>query len=109
MKITEADFLTQVKALAFQYGWLVNHNQPTKSSRGAWITSGLSGFPDLTLCHKDRGFIQAELKSQTGRIRPEQITWLENANPWIECVIWRPADLPQIAERLGRNIDRRSG
>lgn len=101
--------MTQVKALCFQYGWLVNHNQPTKSSRGNWMTSGLSGFPDLTICHKERGFIQAELKTDKGKVRAEQITWLENANPHIECYIWRPNDLPQIALRLGQTIDRRSG
>ena len=37
----------------------------------------------------------AELKSDTGRLKPEQADWLEAlALAGVECHTWRPADYP---------------
>jgi len=68
----------------------------------------LSGLPDLVLAG-ERGFILAELKTDTGRVSAAQTEWLKACNPHVECYVWRPRDLPEITARLGRNIDRRSG
>ena len=75
---------------------------------GRYLTTGSPGFPDLVLAG-ERGFILAELKTDTGRVSPAQMTWLKACNPHVECYVWRPRDLPEIHERLARNIDRRSG
>ena len=75
---------------------------------GRYLTTGSAGFPDLVLAG-ERGFILAELKTDTGRVSPQQVEWLKACDPHVECYIWRPKDLPEITARLGRNIDRRSG
>jgi len=109
MKISEAAFMAQVKALAFTYGWMTHHSQPSLTRTGRYITTGAAGFPDLVLAHSERGFLLCELKTDTGRISTQQIEWLRECDPYVECYIWRPRDLPEIQARLGRTIDRRSG
>jgi len=109
MKISEAAFMAQVKAIAYTYGWLLQHSTPTQTAKGRWLTSGSAGYPDLCLAHPERGLVFAELKSDTGRVSHAQIAWYTALDPWVECYIWRPQDLPEITARLGRPIDRRSG
>jgi hypothetical protein len=108
MKISEAAFMTQVKAIAYTYGWMTHHSQPSMTRTGRYLTTGSAGFPDLVLAG-ERGFILAELKTDTGRVSAAQTEWLKACNPHVECYVWRPRDLPEITARLGRNIDRRSG
>ncbi len=108
MKVDEASFMTQVKALAFLYNWKVQHLQPMRTPRGKIITGGSAGFPDLVLAHPDRGTIFAELKTETNKLSDPQVEWLK-ALVNSECHVWRPSDLPSITDRLSRNIDRRSG
>lgn len=100
--MTEAAFQNQVIQLARMYGWLVQHSRPAQLPSGKWATpiQGYAGFPDLVLAHP-RGVIFAELKSATGRIRPEQERWLETLmSAGAEVYVWRPEDLPLIALRL---------
>ena len=101
--------MSQVKALAFTYGWMAHHAQPSMTRTGRYLTTGSAGFPDLVLAHDKRGFILAELKTDIGRVSKQQVEWLTACDPHVECYIWRPRDLPEIQARLGRNIDRRSG
>jgi len=109
MKISEQAFMAQVKAIAFTYGWLAQHSTATQTAKGRWLTSGSPGYPDLCLAHPQKGLVFAELKSETGRVSENQITWMQALDPWVECYIWRPRDLPEIHARLAQNIDRRSG
>lgn len=109
MKISEAAFMAQVKALAYTYGWMTHHSQPSLTRTGRYITTGAAGFPDLVLAHSERGFLLCELKTDTGRVSTQQIEWLRECDPHVECYIWRPRDLPEIQARLARTIDRRSG
>jgi len=98
--ISEASFLTQVKALAYQYGWLVHHQAPMRTPRGNIITGGSPGYPDLCMAHEQKGLIYAELKTEKGKASEAQLHWLRTLHPHAECYLWRPSDLTFIAERL---------
>ena len=52
-----------------------------------------AGFPDLVIAGS-RGVLWREIKSATGRLRPEQMDWLSRLNlGGADAAIWRPADL----------------
>ena len=91
--ITERDLTGYVRDLARTFGWLRYHTWSSQHSP--------AGFPDEVLVRAPR-LIFAELKSETGRLRPEQETWLEalRAVPGLEVYMWRPADMDAIAEVL---------
>lgn len=51
------------------------------------------GFPDLVLVHVASGrLLFVELKSTSGRIRPEQQEWIGHLSLRHEVHLWRPAD-----------------
>lgn len=99
--LTEAMWQSQVVGIAKQYGWQTFHpvkNQPT--SRGHRQTTE-PGWPDLVILGHSRALF-VELKSQTGRVRPEQTQTLARlAEAGCECGIWRPSDLPTVLAALG--------
>ena len=99
----ESYFQSQVVMLAKLHGWLVMHTRAVEIRPGVWKTplQGHAGYPDLTLVHKYKGVIFAELKSDTGRISPAQKIWHETLKE-AECEIyvWRPKDIQAISERL---------
>ena len=82
-------------------GWQFFHPSPGQVRHGVWRSDG-KGYPDLTLAHESRGLIFAELKLDNGKASPEQLKWLKALAPYAEVYIWRPADLEDIAKRLGR-------
>lgn len=93
--MTEADFLRQVTDLADIYGWRWVHFRPARTQHG-WRTpvSGPlgAGWPDLVLV-RDR-VIFAELKTDTGKVRPEQAeVGAVLAGAGVEWYLWRPKDL----------------
>lgn len=119
----EAAFQDEVLGLARLYGWRAYHTHDSRRSA--------PGFPDLVLVRPPR-LIFAELKTDTGRVKPEQEAWLEalaevgaavsfavevaqaNASayrgallgPRVEVYLWRRRDLQAIADRLaGNGID----
>ena len=100
--ISEASFLTQVKALAYQYGWSLHHSQPSMTRTGRYITTGAAGFPDLVLAHIERGLVFAELKTEKGKASDSQLSWMRTLHPHAECYLWRPSDLTFIAQRLSQ-------
>jgi len=100
--MSEAQFLAQVKALAFQFGWLTHHQAPMRTPRGNIMTGGSAGFPDLVLCHEQRGLIFAELKTDKGKASDQQLAWLRTLHPHAECYLWRPSDVTFIAQRLSQ-------
>ena len=64
------------------------------------------GMTDLILCKPPR-VIFAELKSEKGKLTPAQEKWislLTQCKERIECYIWRPADLRDVAMILGGEI-----
>jgi hypothetical protein len=53
----------------------------------------LPGFPDLVLVHVNSGrLVFIELKSQTGRLRTEQLEWMGHLSLRHEFYVWRPSD-----------------
>ena len=101
---SEADFQTQIIALAHLQGGIVHHTRSAMNRRGQWSTpiQGDKGFPDLVLARGGR-IIFAELKSEKGKPTPEQQAWLEALNWGAEAYVWRPDDWPDIERTLRRD------
>lgn len=91
--LTEAAWQAEVVRTARALGFLVYHTYDSRRSD--------KGFPDLTMVRRDR-VLFAELKTQKGRIRPEQRVWLDRlaAGPG-EVYLWRPDDAPEVEAVLG--------
>jgi len=97
---SERVFQSKIEQIALLNGWKVQHIQPMKSSRGNWMTGGSPGFPDLVLAHPTKGFIMAEIKSETGRLSVAQVLWANYLKPNVEYYVWRPNQLAMIEQRL---------
>ena len=96
--------------IAHLYHWKVAH------FRGAWSKDGKryttpvqadgKGWPDLCLAREmpdgSCDIIFAELKSQIGKLSPEQKGWMEilSKNPATQCFVWKPSDRDEIKEIL---------
>jgi hypothetical protein len=96
--MTEAQFQQRVVDLAKLTGWHYVHYRPAWQA-GKWRTpmTGDKGAPDLLLAR--RGVvIFAELKTDAGRLTPEQNAWLRAIGP--HGRVWRPRDWPAIAAEL---------
>jgi len=102
----EKHFQQKVITVAHYYGWLVQHTRAV-NSEGRWMTpiSGDAGFVDLVLVHPTRGLVFAELKSDRGKISPNQAEWITALGEYAECHVWRPKDMHTIVHRLqGRTV-----
>lgn len=108
---SEAQFQQQIEQLARGYGYRVYHapdNRPGgKSKRVQRVTPG---FPDLVAV-RPGVLLFAELKTQTGRIRPEQAEWLQllGTVEGVHTFLWRPSDFDDINATLARLAGRRVG
>jgi hypothetical protein len=91
--VTEAQFLAQVIQLAKILGYRAYHPALSKWSERGW--------PDVALVRPPR-FILAELKSDKGKVTPQQQEWLDDLArcPGVEVWLWRPSDFEQIVEIL---------
>lgn len=76
MRMNEDDLLSEVLRKAAGLGWATFHARPARTEAG-WRTPGsgtlAKGFPDLVAFHPEHGILVAELKSEKGRMRPEQV------------------------------------
>lgn len=90
-KVTESQFLQQVRDLAKLTGWECYHTHNSQRSEPGW--------PDLVLASAaQRRLLFIELKTAVGRVSPHQRKWLNLLTSCgCEAAVWRPADLPQIA------------
>lgn len=97
--LTEEQFTNTVIELAKFRGWKVAHFRPAQMRSGRWATAmqGHIGYPDLTLA-RNGVVIFAELKSEKGRLRRDQVEWHEQLGGL--CHVWRPSDLDRIKELL---------
>jgi hypothetical protein len=94
--MTEDQLLETVLDLAATCGWMRAHFRPAQTGRG-WrtpVSGDGAGFPDLILVPPQPGrVLWRELKSNTGRLRPQQEAWgnrlLAVGEDW---AVWRPAD-----------------
>jgi hypothetical protein len=93
MSVTERDLAGYVRDVAAAFGWRRYHTWLAKHSP--------AGFPDEVLVRPPR-LLFAELKSERGKLKPDQEAWLEalRAVPSVEVYVWRPADIDAIAEVL---------
>ncbi len=91
---SEAAFQQQVVNLAGFYGWsLVYHTHDSRRSQ--------PGFPDLVLVRAPE-LVFAELKAETGVVKPEQQDWIDALQVVGRCVALALAELgPETARELG--------
>lgn len=108
MKESEAAFMAWVTSTAAWAGWRWMHIRPMPNrGRKGWQTGFMGtmgkGWVDLTLVHdKKRRVIFVELKSDTGRVEPEQRELLEYLTAaGQEAYLWRPKDRSEISRILG--------
>lgn len=100
-KLTEAQWQKRVVEIATLHGWRWCHLRPAQVRNGRWATpqGGHPGFPDLVLARAGE-VIVAELKTDTGRMRPGQPEWLEQLGP--HGRLWRPAQWDDVHNELRR-------
>lgn len=94
---SERSFQEAVIEYAELHGWRVAHFADSRRDVGGGVLVGdvrASGAPDLILA-RDGVFLLAELKSERGRIRPNQRPWLAAG-----VHLWRPRDWASIETRL---------
>ena len=95
LDISEAEFQAQVVALAELTGHLVYHTYDSRKSQ--------KGFPDLNIVKFSlERPIYAELKTQTGKLTPEQELWknILESMPGVDYRLWRPSSWPEIEKTL---------
>lgn len=104
---TEAEHQAQVIELAHMLGWHHLHVRRSIGKGRTWVTAtNIVGWPDLVLFRPaDDGqqhLIFAELKSESGKLTPEQEQVLDDLRrSGCEVHVWRPSDMDAIAKRLG--------
>ena len=92
--VTERDLREQVRDLCNLFGWKMYFSWTSIHSP--------RGFPDLVLANPEqKRVIFAELKSDKGKVTPQQEEWLSTLKACGQTVyVWRPADIEAIAEIL---------
>lgn len=96
--MSEDDLKARVIDFAKLHGWKVVHYRPARTGKGYRTPlEGHPGCPDLILA-RDSVIIFAELKSQTGRVSPDQKEWLAALGTYGR--VWRPSDLKEIEDIL---------
>ncbi len=104
-KILEKDFQQTVIDYAHLKGWKVAAFRKALTKDGNWITpvqGDGKGWPDLFFVNAELNrFFWAELKSDNGKVSPEQQEWLGIlAFCGAEVYVWNPSHWKQIEEAL---------
>jgi hypothetical protein len=91
--VTEAELQQLLTDAAELNGWLVFHDNDSRRN--------VAGFPDLVLVKPPR-VLFLELKSEIGRVRPEQHVWMDALmrSDTIGSAIVRPEHADQIIKYL---------
>jgi hypothetical protein len=103
----EEDFQAAVIQLAQGYGWRVAHFRKVRVIRKdktvyfeTPVAADGKGFLDLELI-RGRVLIKAELKMDTGRLRPEQELWIAAYKAaGVPVFVWYPRDWREIETTL---------
>lgn len=102
--VSEKSWQSAVVEYARLTGWLVYHTHDSRRSE--------PGYPDLTMVRQGR-LVFAELKTDKGKLRPEQQTWIRELQEcehsldddgrvyFPEVHVWRPRDIGEV-ERILR-------
>jgi hypothetical protein len=91
----EDHLLKAVLDMARLFGLSTAHFRPALSQSGRWHTAVAGdgkGFPDLVIVGPG-GILYRELKTDVGRLSPEQVVWLRKLAVVSDAGTWRPADL----------------
>lgn len=99
--MNEADFQTQVIALAQIAGWHTMHVRSSIGRGEQWMTTtSVAGWPDLAIWRPGQ-FLLVELKSDRGRLSPQQTELLASLRAaGLDVRTWRPADWPEVQATL---------
>ena len=112
--INEAAFQDQVLRLARYNGWMAFHDNATNARRtcphcGEAIRQprNVSGWPDIVLAQRNRPLWIVELKSQRGRMTPQQASWIDTLRTatGVRAEVWRPDDFDRICALLRRRSE----
>jgi hypothetical protein len=89
--------------LAQLTGWIVAHFRPAQTAKG-WrtaVSADGKGFLDLVMVRER--VIYAEIKSETGKLTPDERKWMTAlSQAGQEVYVWRPSDYDRIVEILKR-------
>ncbi|MFG1776639.1 VRR-NUC domain-containing protein [Micromonospora sp. NPDC049048] len=81
--MTEAELMSLVRDLATRIGLRCYHTHDSRRSDAGW--------PDLAIV--GRRLLLRELKTETGRVRPEQQEWIDDlGRAGADVDVWRPSD-----------------
>lgn len=92
---TESEWQSFVTDCLDLGGWRWHHETDSRKSK--------SGFPDL-IAVKGNQMIVLELKTQKGRVRPEQVDWLvalANVDGRVRVGVLRPSQWRDVLELTG--------
>lgn len=115
LEITEAELQSTVVSFAKRTGWAHWHVPDARMQVGHRLVGAAqaAGLPDLLLVHRVHGFVFAELKTETGKLRPAQVKALtimaEAAGPAslsgvrVRVHVWRPRDMDSVIIPLLRS------
>lgn len=93
LAMTEAQWQQIIIDAARALQWLVYHTYDSRRSNPGW--------PDLILVKPPR-LIALEVKKEKGRVRPEQIAWIDALGqiPGVTAAIVRPSDWDRVEKIL---------
>lgn len=96
--LSEAQWSSLVAEVARLSGWRSYHTFDSRRSN--------QGFPDWVFV-KDGRLIFAELKSEVGQMKPQQVEWREalleveaSTKGMVQHWVWRPSDYDHVVEIL---------
>lgn len=94
--VREEQWRQQVRTVAKYYGWDMNyHTHDSRRSDAGWPDE-VFAKPKIGRC------VFVELKSDTGRLRPQQEMWLNALDAaGLETGLWRPSDMETVRAVLG--------
>ncbi len=99
--MNEEEFKGRITGMCDWYRLQWCHFRPARTEKG-WRTplEGRKGFPDLVISGPG-GCIFRELKSEKGKVAPEQQTWIDMlTNAGEDAKVWRPSDWPEVVDTL---------